>query len=81
MDFREDPALVALFNNSLKVDYLTMTISAAIPEARFVPGKTCLILDEIQECPRARGALKFGDYNVGRSGALLTLPFYMWYLI
>ena len=26
-------------------------------------------------------ALKFGDYNVGRSGALLTLPFYMWYLL
>ena len=26
-------------------------------------------------------ALKFGDYNVGRNGALLTLPFYMWYLL
>ena len=43
--------------------------------------KACLILDEIQDCPRARGALKFGDYNVGRNGALLTLPFYMWYLL
>lgn len=52
MDFREDPALVSLFNNSLKVDYLTMTISAALPDAEFVPGKTCLILDEIQDCPR-----------------------------
>jgi len=26
-------------------------------------------------------ALKFGDYNVGRDGATLTLPFYMAYLI
>ncbi len=80
MDFREDPALVALFNNSLKVDYLTMTISAAIPEARFVPGKTCLILDEIQDCPRARGALKFfrldGRYDVICTGSLLGVSGY-----
>jgi len=26
-------------------------------------------------------ALKFGDYNVGRDGATLTLPFYMAFLI
>jgi len=26
-------------------------------------------------------ALKLGDYNVGRDGALLTLPFYMAFLL
>lgn len=26
-------------------------------------------------------ALKFGDYNVGRNGLLLTLPFYMAFLL
>ena len=26
-------------------------------------------------------ALKLGDYNVGRDGALLTLPFYMGFLL
>ena len=26
-------------------------------------------------------ALKFGDYNIGRNGAILTLPFYMAFLI
>ena len=26
-------------------------------------------------------ALKFGDYNIGRNGAILTLPFYMAYLL
>ena len=41
MDFREDPALIALFNNSLKVDYLTMVLSATLPDAHFVPNKTC----------------------------------------
>ena len=80
MDFREDPALVSLFNNSLKVDYLTMTISAALPDAEFVSGKTCLILDEIQDCPRARGALKFlcldGRYDVICTGSLLGVNGY-----
>ena len=26
-------------------------------------------------------AIKFGDYNVGRNGTLLTLPFYMAFLL
>lgn len=80
MDFRENPSLISLFNNSLNVDYLTMTISAALPDAEFVPGKTCLILDEIQDCPRARGALKFlcldGRYDVICTGSLLGVNGY-----
>ena len=27
------------------------------------------------------GAIKLGDYNVGRSGNILTLPFYMAFLL
>ena len=27
--------------------------------AKFVPGETCIILDEIQDCPEARTSLKF----------------------
>lgn len=80
MDFREDPALIALFNNSLKVDYLTMVLSATLPDAHFVPNKTCIIFDEIQECPRARGALKFfcldGRYDVICTGSLLGVNGY-----
>ena len=80
IDFREDPNLVALFDNSLKVDYLTMAISAAIPETHFEPNNTCLILDEIQDCPRARGALKFfcldGRYDVICTGSLLGVNGY-----
>lgn len=80
MDFREDPALIALFNNSLKVDYLTMVLSATLTDAHFVPYKTCIIFDEIQECPRARGALKFfcldGRYDVICTGSLLGVNGY-----
>ena len=33
LDFREDPNLIPLFDDSLKVDYLTMALTAA-----FIPG-------------------------------------------
>lgn len=80
LDFREDPDLATIFDNSLKVDYLTMVLTATIPEAHFEPHKTCLILDEIQDCPRARGALKFfcmdGRYDVICTGSLLGVNGY-----
>ena len=34
-----------------------------------------------QEKYHINHALKFGDYNVGREGALLTLPSYMGFLL
>ena len=53
-----------------------MTTSALLgPDAVFEPGKTIVILDEIQECPEARTALKFfkldGRYDVVGTGSLL----------
>lgn len=80
MDFHEQKELRALFKGSLKVDYLTLVITAAIPDAMFVAGKTCLILDEIQDCPQARAALKFfkldGRYDVICTGSLLGVNGY-----
>lgn len=80
MDFHEQKELRTLFGGSLKVDYLTVVISAAIPGATFIPGKTCLILDEIQDCPQARASLKFfkldGRYDVICTGSLLGVNGY-----
>lgn len=80
IDFREQEDMISLFDGQLSIDYLTTIISAAIPNAVFVPGKTCLILDEIQDCPRARGALKFfkqdGRYDVICTGSLLGVNGY-----
>lgn len=80
IDFHERDEMISLFNGQLSVDYLTAILSAAIPNARFVPYKTCLIFDEIQECPRARGALKFfkedGRYDVICTGSLLGVRGY-----
>ena len=80
MDFHEQNELCSLFEGSLQIDYLTVAISAAIPSARFEKGKTCLIFDEIQDCPQARSSLKFfkldGRYDVICTGSLLGVNGY-----
>lgn len=46
----------------------------------FSPGTTCIILDEIQECPEARTSLKFfkedGRFDVIATGSLLGVRGY-----
>ena len=80
LDFHEHKDYKAFFAGALDVKTLTMTISAGIKEARFVAGKTCLILDEIQDCPNARSSLKFfkldGRYDVICTGSLLGVNGY-----
>lgn len=80
IDFHEQEQLCALFAGSLSIDYLTMAISASVLGAQFVPKQTCLVLDEIQNCPRARSSLKFfmkdGRYDVICTGSLLGVSGY-----
>lgn len=80
IDFHEQKDLCELFEGSLQVDYLTVAISAAVPSARFEAGKTCLVLDEIQDCPQARASLKFfkldGRYDVICTDSLLGVSGY-----
>jgi len=80
IDFHEQEDLVPIFSGSLSVDFLTVAISAAVPNSRFVPGDTCLVFDEIQDCPRARASLKFfkldGRYDVICTGSLLGVSGY-----
>ncbi len=58
-----------------------MLLSALLgQDAVFEPGKTLLVLDEIQDCPDARTALKFfkldGRYDVIGTGSLLGVRGY-----
>lgn len=80
LDFYKQESLISLFSGSLEVDYLTLAISAAIPGSKFVPGNTCIVFDEIQNCPRARASLKFfkldGRYDVICTGSLLGVNGY-----
>lgn len=76
LNFFVNPQYASVFSGSLEVDNITMLLSALMgKDAIFEAGKTILILDEIQDCPDARTALKFfkldGRYDVIGTGSLL----------
>ena len=79
LNFFEHPEYAAFFAGSLAVDDLTMAISAAL-NIHFEGGHTCLVFDEIQDCPNARASLKFfkldGRYDVICTGSLLGVAGY-----
>ena len=54
IDLKKEPSLKNYFAIDLNVDDLVINISANKPGVFFVPHKTVLILDEIQECSAAR---------------------------
>ena len=81
LDFFRNAEYASIFSGSLEVDQLTLMMSALLgPEAVFEPGKTVIVLDEIQECPEARTSLKFfkldGRYDVICTGSLLGVRGY-----
>lgn len=59
MNFDENPGYKAIFDGDLNVENLIKQISLRVPRAKIVPYKTLIFLDEIQNCPNARTALKF----------------------
>lgn len=80
LDFHEHKEYKTFFAGALDIDTLTLNISVGIKDAQFVPGKTCLVFDEIQDCPNARSSLKFfkldGRYDVICTGSLLGVNGY-----
>ncbi len=81
LNFFENTNYTSVFAGSLEVDNIVMMLTALLGErAVFEPGKTVLVLDEIQECPDARTALKFfrtdGRYDVIGTGSLLGVKGY-----
>ena len=81
LNFFENPQYASVFSGSMEVDHITMLLSALMgKDAIFVEGKTILVLDEIQDCPDARTALKFfkldGRYDVIGTGSLLGVVGY-----
>lgn len=80
LNFILQPDTKAAFLGNLDVDTIVLNLTALIPETRFVKGKTCIILDEIQECKEARTALKSfhldGRFDVIATGSLLGVRGY-----
>ena len=80
IDFKRNISLKKVFDDDLSVDRITMDLTANLPDAKFVPGETVLIFDEVQECSGARASLKSfmedGRYDVICTGSLLGIKGY-----
>lgn len=81
LNFLLNPNYISIFNESLEVDKLIIMMSSILGNnVFFVPYETIIILDEIQECPEARTALKFfkedGRFDVICTGSLLGVKGY-----
>jgi predicted AAA+ superfamily ATPase len=75
ISFDKDTAVVRIFE-ATKDPKLILERLALIRNKTIVPGKTLIILDEIQECPNALGCLKYfneeaNEYHVITAGSLL----------
>ena len=57
-NFEEDSSLSAVFDHDFKVNRMLDELGNIIRGEPIIPGKTLLILDEIQACPRAITSLK-----------------------
>ncbi len=80
LNFMLNPDYALAFEGSKAIDDIIVNLSAMIAGSVFEPQQTCLILDEIQECPAARTALKFfkmdGRFDVIATGSLLGVRGY-----
>ena len=80
MNFILEPDKKSAFEGNIDVDTIILNLSALIPGSRFISGRTCIILDEIQECREARTALKSfqidGRFDIIATGSLLGVRGY-----
>ena len=74
LNFLTDPKCKEIFANRLNADYIITNLSAYV-QKKMEPHKTLILLDEIQECPEARTAIKFlvedGRFDYIETGSLL----------
>ncbi len=79
INFDENPAYKAIFDGDLDATTLIKQISLRVPNAELIPNETLIFLDEIQNCPRARTALKFlaidKQFDVIASGSMLGIHY------
>ena len=80
MNFILEPDKKSAFIGNIDVDTIILNLSALVQGSRFIKGKTCIVLDEIQECKEARTALKSfhidGRFDVIATGSLLGVQGY-----
>ena len=79
INFALNPEYRAAFDGNLTVRAIVESLTAIGGDLGLVPGRTLLFLDEIQDCPNARTALKAfaedGSFTVVASGSLLGIKY------
>ena len=79
INFIEMPQTKDIFSGELTADEIYKLLTLVMPEVKYIEHNTLLFLDEIQECPQARTALKFlaidGRFDVIASGSLLGISY------
>ena len=80
LNFILEPDKKSAFAGNIDVDTIILNLSALIPDSRFINGRTCIILHEIQVCREARTALKSfqidGRFDIIATGSLLGVRGY-----
>ena len=80
IDFKKTVSVRAAFDGDIEIDRITLRLTAILPDAKFIPGHTVIIFDEIQECARARFSIKSfiedGRYDIIATGSLLGIRGY-----
>ena len=78
INFIDTPSAMSAFDGDLEADTI-ITALTAFSKQPLEPGKSVIFLDEIQECPRARTAIKFlvedGRFDYIESGSLLGINY------
>jgi len=79
INFFEKPELKNIFDGELSGSEIMKKISLNFPNFNFIENETLLFLDEIQECPQARTALKFlaqdKRFDCIASGSMLGISY------
>ncbi len=79
INFVENPRYKEIFEGALLAEEIYKKLSVYIFGIKFIEKETLIFLDEIQECPNARTALKFlaldNKYDVIASGSLLGINY------
>lgn len=79
INFIEMPQTKDIFNGELSADEIYKRLTLVMPDVIYIENDTLIFLDEIQECPNARTALKFlaldGRFDVIASGSLLGISY------
>lgn len=79
VNFKEMPSVCEVFTGDLTVEKMLMSLRFRFPDKKFLPGKTLIFFDEIQECQEAITSLKFwaidNRFDVIVSGSLLGIDY------